>query len=106
MSTVVAMVALGAVCWVFRILLIVLVPAERLPRRVRDGLGHLAPAVLAALVAVELDSVAGGDDPLTAALVLASAGLVAVAARLTGSLTLAIGVGLGAALLIDLVVLA
>jgi hypothetical protein len=31
---------------------------------------------------------------------------VAVAARLTGSLTLAIGVGLGAALLIDLVVLA
>ena len=106
MTTVVAMLALGAICWVFRVLLIVLVPADRLPSRVRDGLVHLAPAVLAALVAVELDAVVRADTPGAGALVLASALVVGIAARVTRSLTLAIGLGLGAALLLDLVVLA
>ena len=53
----VAMLVLGAVCWLFRILFIVVIPAERLPEGVRDGLAHLAPSVMAALVAVELVAV-------------------------------------------------
>ena len=55
MNALVAMVALAAICWVFRVLFIVFVPAERLPARFREALEHLAPAVLAALVAVTGD---------------------------------------------------
>ncbi|HYO40991.1 MAG TPA: AzlD domain-containing protein [Nocardioidaceae bacterium] len=106
MTTVVAMVALAAACWFLRILLIVLVPADRLPARVRRALGHLAPAVLAALVAVEADATAAGSDAVTAAMVVGSLLLAGLAMRATGSLLLAIGVGIGAALAIDLLPLA
>jgi branched-subunit amino acid transport protein len=100
-----AMLTLALVCWVFRILLIVIVPAQRLPRRALEGLRHLAPAVLAALVAVETDAAGRGDDLRTAGLVLGTVVLIMLAVRLTGSLLLAIAIGLGAALLLDLVVL-
>ena len=106
MTTVLAMLLLAAVCWVFRILFIVLVPADRLPAGARAALGHLAPAVLAALVAVEADATARGADLTTASLVIGSLLLAGLAIRLTGNLLLAIGIGVGAALLIDLVVLA
>lgn len=107
MSTAMAtMTLLAVVCWVFRVLFIVVVPAERLPERARRALEQLAPAVLAALVAVETDSTMRGGDVLTGLLVLVSVLAVAVAVRLTGSLLLAITLGLGAALLIDLVIVA
>jgi branched-subunit amino acid transport protein len=107
MSTaVVAMVMLGAICWVFRGLFIVLVPAERLPVVVREALGYLAPAVLAALVAVETDSAMQGSGVLAGVLVVVAVATIAVAVRLTGSLLLAVAIGLAAALFIDLVVLA
>ena len=94
---------LAGICWLFRILFIILVPAERLPQRARDALGHLAPAVLAALVAVEADSISRGSDAATVALVLGAVLLIGLAVRLTGSLALAIALGLGAALFMDLV---
>jgi branched-subunit amino acid transport protein len=107
MSTpVVAMLALGVVCWLLRILLIVVVPAERLPDRARQALEHLAPAVLAALVAVETDSAMRASNALAAGLVLVSVLIIVVAVRLTRSLSLAVALGLAAALLIDLVALA
>ena len=58
-----AMLILGAVCWVFRILLIALVPAERLPTTVRQSLGHLPPAVLGALVAVDAAAASRARTP-------------------------------------------
>jgi branched-subunit amino acid transport protein len=97
------MLALGAVCWVFRVAFIAVVPAERLPARVRDGLVHLAPSVLAALVAIELSGLASAGSAATGALVLAAAAAVALAARRTGNLLLAIGVASVCVLLIDLV---
>jgi branched-subunit amino acid transport protein len=107
MSTALAtMTLLAVVCWVFRVLFIVVVPAERLPEGARRALEHLAPAVLAALVAVETESTMSGGDALTGLFVLLSVLAIAVAVRLTGSLPLAITLGLGAALLIDLVVVA
>jgi len=105
-ATVVAMGLLAAACWLLRIGFIVLVPADRLPARVRAALGHLPPAVLAALVAVETDSAMRGDDALVAVLVLVSVMAIALAVRLTGSLLLGVAIGLAAALLIDLVVVA
>jgi branched-subunit amino acid transport protein len=105
MTALVAMLALAVACWVMRILLIVLVPAERLPERLRDALGHLAPAVLAALVAVETDDAAHGSDPLVAVLVVGSLAIAGLAVRLTRSLLLGIAIGAGAALAIDLLVL-
>ena len=106
MTVLVAMLLLGAVCWIFRIMLIALVPADRLPRTVRQALGQLAPAVLAALVAVDADAAARGSDVLTAVLVVGSLVIAGLAVRLTGSLLLGIGVGIGAALVIDLLILA
>jgi branched-subunit amino acid transport protein len=100
------MLLLGAVCWIFRIMLIALVPADRLPRTVRQALGQLAPAVLAALVAVDADAATRGSDALTAVLVVGSLVMAGLAVRLTGSLLLGIGVGIGAALVIDLLILA
>ena len=106
MTTILAMLLLAAVCWILRILFIVLVPADRLPTGARAALGHLAPAVLAALVAVEADAAARGADPATAALVVGSVLLAGLAVRLTGNLLLAISIGVGTALVIDLLVVA
>jgi branched-subunit amino acid transport protein len=45
----------GAVAtWVFRILFITLVPADRLPDGVRRALPHIGPSVMAALIVTEL----------------------------------------------------
>jgi branched-subunit amino acid transport protein len=104
-TAVVAMVLLAAACWLFRLLLIVLVPAERLPARVKDALTHLAPAVLAALVAVETDAAAAGSGATATVVVLGALLAAGLAVRLTGSLLLAIGIGCGAALVLDLLVL-
>jgi branched-subunit amino acid transport protein len=102
-TAVAAMVALGLICWVLRLLFIVVVPAERLPARVREALGHVAPAVLAALVAVDATSTARGGGPSVVAAVVATLLVVAAVVRRTGSLSLAVGISLAAALLLDLV---
>lgn len=99
-----ALASLAVACWVLRVLLVVVVPARVLPRRLRDGLEHLAPAALAALVVVDLDATVHGDRPLTAAVLVAVTAVVALVVRRTGSLPLAITLALGAALVVDLVV--
>lgn len=106
MIAVLAMVLLGAGCWLLRAIFIVVVPAERLHPKAREALGHLAPAVLAALVTVEASTAATGDDPAIVAVIAASVLVIGLTARLTGSLLLAVLVGAAAALLIDLVLLA
>jgi branched-subunit amino acid transport protein len=100
-----AMAVLAAVCWLFRIAFIVLVPAHRLPSAVRRALGHLAPSVLAALVAVETQASARDGSVLTGAYVVGSVVLIALVVWRTRSLVWAIGVGTAAAVLLDLVVL-
>ncbi|MET3961739.1 branched-subunit amino acid transport protein [Marmoricola sp. OAE513] len=103
--TIIAMLALGAVCWTFRVLFILAVPADRLPARVRASLSHLAPASMAALVAVEADAATRGGTTVSTLVVLATALALFLAVRRTGSLPLAIAVGTAVAVLLDLVVL-
>jgi len=100
-----AMLLLAAVCWVFRIVFIVLVPAHRLPSVARRALGHLAPSVLAALVAVETQASARGGG-LTTLYVVGSVVVMALVVWRTHSLVWAIGIGTTAAVLLDLVILA
>jgi branched-subunit amino acid transport protein len=61
----------GLVSWVLRVLFIVLVPARRLPPRVRRALPHTGPAALAALLATGLArSGSGGGSPVAVLLAL------------------------------------
>jgi branched-subunit amino acid transport protein len=105
MTGITAMLALAGICWLLRILCIVVVPAERLPDVVRHGLAHLAPAALAALVAVDLVGTASGSSRLGTVLVLAAALIVAAVVRCSRSVTAAVAIALAATLVIDLVVL-
>jgi branched-subunit amino acid transport protein len=103
MTALLAMVCLGLASWVLRSLFIVLVPAERLPAAVRSALAHLPPAVLAALVSVEVAGALGGLDLVRAAFVLTALVVAGVVVRLTRSMGLGVAIGLVAALLLDLV---
>jgi len=100
-----AMLGLAAVCWLFRIVFIVLVPAHRLPALARRALGYLAPSVLAALVAVETQASATQDGPAIGVYVVGSVVAMAWMAWRTRSLLWTVGVGAAAAVLLDLVVL-
>jgi branched-subunit amino acid transport protein len=102
MTALVVMLLLAVACYAMRSLFVLAVPAECLPARLQEGLAQLAPAVLAALVAAELAGAADGAGPLTTAVVVSSMLVAALAVRLTGSLTLALGVGLVGALVVDL----
>jgi branched-subunit amino acid transport protein len=77
-----------------------------LPDGVRRGLAHLAPAVLAALVAVELLEISKESSPLVILFMLDKVAMVAVVVKLTRNMTVAVALALGAALAIDLAVLA
>ena len=90
-------------CWLLRIVFIALIPGERLPPRVSSLLGQLAPAVLAALVSVEITSAARGDNPGTTVTGLACLTGIAVVARFRPSLTISAGLGLTTIVLLDLV---
>ena len=103
MTPLLAMACLAGASWMLRALFIIVVPAERLPQVVRDALTHLAPAVLAALVTVEVVGASAGLEPIRLVLLVGSVLLAAVAVRLTGSMGLAVAIGLGAALLLDVV---
>ena len=70
MIALVSMLVLGAVSWVFRIAFITLLPAERLPARLQNDLEYLAPAVLAAIVAVELIALVRDAEPVDAVVLL------------------------------------
>lgn len=106
MTAVLAMAVLAGVCWAFRVLMVVVVPPERLPSRLRRALGHLAPAALASLVAADATALVDGTSAASAAYLLGALALVGITARLTGSLMLAIGAGVAAALILDLALLA
>jgi branched-subunit amino acid transport protein len=101
----VALLLLGLLSWVLRIAFVLLVPAERLPAAVRRGLDYLAPAVLAAVAAVQFVTVTttGGDHAQLWGS-LAAIGLVAVVAYVTRNLTAVVGVALIAIVVLDLVI--
>jgi branched-subunit amino acid transport protein len=77
--TLLVLVAAGVVSWSLRIAFITLVPAARLPKRVRAALRHVAPAALSALVVTGLTKQAGSaaQPPSWAPLGAAAAALVA-----------------------------
>jgi branched-subunit amino acid transport protein len=104
MTALMSMLALGVVCWVFRIAFITLLPAERLPSRLQASLEHLAPAVLAALVAVEVVGLVRGAQPVDALALVAASVLIGVVAHRTRNLSIACALGLGVVLALDLVV--
>jgi len=103
MIALVSMALLAAVCWLFRVAFVTLVPAERLPTGLRAGLEYLAPAVLAAIVAVEVVGMLSHSTPGDALPLLAAVVVTGVVARLTRSLSIVSAVGLGLVLLLDLV---
>ena len=104
MAELLAMCLLGLISWVFRITFVLLVPPDRLPTEVRRGLDYLAPAVLAAIAAVEFVTVTTGGDSTDVWASLAAMGLVAVVAYATRNLTAVVGVALVAILVLDLVI--
>ena len=102
MTALVAMLLLGVVCWMLRALMVVAMPAERLPGAVREALDFLAPAVLASLVAAGLVGAIRGAELAAALAMLGGMGVAAVLVRRTGSLALAVGCGAVTALVVDL----
>ena len=98
-------VLLAAACWLVRLTFIVFIPAERLPGRVTAALGHVAPAVLAAIVSVETVGLARAGTPTAGLASVGSVAVIAAVARRRPSLTVSAGLGLAAALLLDLVLL-
>jgi branched-subunit amino acid transport protein len=99
----VAVLVLAGVCWSFRVLFIVLVPAERLPATVKRALGYLPPSVLAAMVAVETASTARAGSSAVGVYVVAAVVLMGVVTWRTRSLLWTIGVGATLAVVLDLV---
>jgi branched-subunit amino acid transport protein len=105
MSDLTPVLVLAAVCWCFRIVFIVVIPAHRLPTLLIRALGHLSPAVLAALIAVETQSAARTGPPLAAGAVVGSVLLMGLVARRTRSLLWTIVAGSAAVVLLDVVLL-
>lgn len=78
---------IAAATWVVRITLLVLVPAGRFPPAVRAAFDDLAPAVLTAIVAVDLVSLLTEEaDPLSRVETFVAVGLVGAVAWRTRSL--------------------
>ena len=98
----IAMLLLGAVSWVLRIAFITLLPAERLPARLRDGLEYLAPAVLASIVAVELVALIRDAQPADAAVLLAAGAAIGMVAYRTRNISIACALGVGVVLILGL----
>lgn len=102
MTETIAVVLLAGICWAFRITFVLVVPPDRLPERVQQGLTYLAPAVLGGIAAVELMSVVTVADPAGSALAVAAMAAVAAVAYRFRNLTLIVVVSLLAVLAIDL----
>jgi branched-subunit amino acid transport protein len=103
MSAVLTLLTCAGVTWALRVLFIAVVPADRLPVRVRATLPHVGPAVLGALVVGSVVHGAGlaallVPTPTHAALL--AAGVVASRVRsLAAPMAAALGVMLVAGLL-------
>ena len=97
-----AVALIAVICWVFRIAFVLLVPPDRLPERVQEGLTFLAPAVLGGIAAVELTSVVSAVDLVGSGLAVAAMAVVALVAYRFRNLSLTVFVGLVAVLAIDL----
>ncbi len=93
---------LAAVSWFLRAGFIVLLPG-RLPPRVRAALEHTAPAALAALVSVETFAAVQDDGAQVRLAVAGSLIAIALVAARRPNPALTTGMGLGAAVLVDLV---
>lgn len=102
MIALLSMLVLGAVSWVFRIAFITLLPADRLPARLHNHLEYLAPAVLAAIVAVELIALVRHAEPLDAVVLLAAGATIAVVAHRTRNISIACALGVAAVLILTL----
>ena len=105
MSAVVVVVALGLLSWLLRVVLIAVVPPERLPGRLVETLPLVAPAVIGSLVAVELTGLLR-EQPDTRVFTLLAAAGVAVLAWRTRSPSLVCGAGLLVVLALDLLLAA
>ena len=98
----VTLLTCAAATWFLRVVLITVLPADRLPARVRDALPHVAPAVLAALIAgglVRGDGLRGLFVPTPTHLALLAAGVVAwrfrnLAAPIAAALLVMLAAGL------------
>jgi branched-subunit amino acid transport protein len=95
--------SLAAASWLIRLTFIVFVPPHRLPRRFTAGLGHVAPAVLAALVSVGALGAMRGGSATTAVAVLGCAAAIAIVASRRPSLTITAVLGVISVVLLDLV---
>jgi branched-subunit amino acid transport protein len=98
MTALVALTGAVLVTWVLRVLVITVLPASRLPDRVRRTLPDVGPAVLAALVAAALLGAPGGPDPVW----FAAAGVTGAVAWWTHRIGLATVAGLAAVALLGL----
>jgi branched-subunit amino acid transport protein len=104
MSDMATLLVVAALTWLLRINLLVLVPAARLPAGLRAALDHLAPAVLAAMLALQFaDSVTATGGGIDWILTLAAAALITAVSYRSGSLAIPAAVALAAVLFIDLV---
>jgi len=104
MNDMIVLLVLAAATWLLRIGLLVLVPASRLPTGVRASLEHLAPAVLAAILVVDLSgSLRVAGSWLDWILTLAAAALIAAVASRSRSLATPAIVALAAVIVIDVV---
>jgi branched-subunit amino acid transport protein len=102
MIALVSMLVLGAVSWVFRIAFITLLPAERLPARLQNDLENLAPAVLAAIVAVELIALIRDAEPVDAVVLLGAGVAIGLVAYRTRNISIACALGVGTVLILTL----
>lgn len=102
MTEVVALALVAITCWVFRIVFVVMVPADRLPRRIRRSLTYLAPAVLAGAAVAALTTTVTPTDPRGSVLALAAMIMVGLVAWRWRNLNLTVVVGLVAVLVTDL----
>ncbi len=95
--------AIAAGTWLLRICFVALVPADRLPTWFRDSLDHLAPAVLAAVVALDVTgAVRQAGSAAEAAFLLGSAALLGFVAWRWRSALLVAGSALALVLVADL----
>jgi branched-subunit amino acid transport protein len=102
MIALLSMLVLGAVSWVLRIAFITLLPADRLPARLKNRLEYLAPAVLAAIVAVELIALVRDAEPIDAVVLLAAGAAIGLVAFHTRNISIACALGVGAVLILML----
>lgn len=99
-----SMLLLAGVCWVMRIAFVTLLPAERLPAGFRSALDQLAPAVLAAIIAVEVVGLLRRSTGPDLLLVAAAVVVIGATAHLTHSLWLVSVTGLTLVLVLDLLI--